>query len=110
MDNPGPLSYTVVCNGCPGPRKDLVVSGREPGGLLDERMLALVKEIYGDLVPEATCHGDVEAADSPLTIYSMPFLRGSALIEVQSVEVRVSNDEEAKGHIPISQLARYTPI
>lgn len=106
MDNPGPLSYTIVCNGCPGPRKDLVISLREPGGSLDERMVALAKEIHGDLVLEATCHGDLEGANPPLTIYSIPYLRNLAMVEVHSVEIKTSADEEAQHEVLIRHLAR----
>lgn len=106
VDNPGSLSYTVVCNDCPGPRKDLVVSFRELGGLLDDQMVGLAKKIHGDLVPDSTCHGDVEGADPPLYIYSMPYLRGSALVEAQSVEVEISGEEEARHEMLIRHLAR----
>lgn len=106
VDNPGSLSYTVVCNDCPGPRKDLVVSFREPGGLLDDGMVGLAKKIHGDLVPESTYHGSVEGSEPPLSIYSMPYLRGSALVEVQSVEVEMSSDDEAKHEMLFKHLAR----
>lgn len=106
VDNPGSLSYTVVCNNCPGPRKDLIVSFRELGGLLDDRMVGLAKKIHGDLVPESVCHGNVKGADPPLSIYSMPHLRGSALVEVQSAEVELGSDEEAKHETLIRHLAR----
>lgn len=106
VDNPGSLSYTVVCNDCPGPRKDLIVSFREPGGFLDDQMVGLAKKIHGDLVPESVWHGNVEGSDPPLSIYSMPYLRGSALVEVQSVEVEMSSDEEAKHEMLFKHLAR----
>ncbi|KAH8781053.1 hypothetical protein F5883DRAFT_625925 [Diaporthe sp. PMI_573] len=107
VDNPGSLSYTVVCKGCLGPLKDLIVSFRETGGMLDECMVALARKIHGGLVPELTCHGNVEGADPPLFIYSMSYLRGCALIEVQSVEIEMSSDEEAKHERLIRHLARY---
>ncbi|KAI0202828.1 hypothetical protein F4808DRAFT_60045 [Astrocystis sublimbata] len=74
VDSPGSMSYTVVCNGCPGPQQDLIVSFREPGAMLDEGMVKLAKEIHGDLVPQSTCHGYVNGADPSLSIYSMPYL------------------------------------
>lgn len=106
VDSPGSLSYTVVCKNCPGPRKDLIISFREPGGMLDDRMVELARKIHGELVPELTCHGNVEGADPPLTIYSMTYLRGSALVEVQSVEVDMSSDEESKHERLIRHLAQ----
>lgn len=106
VDSPGSLSYAVVCSDCPGPRKDLVISFREPGGLLDDRVVALAKKIHGDLVPESTCHGKVEGADRPLYIYSMPYLRGEALVGVQSVEVQMSSEEEAKHRTLVRHMAR----
>lgn len=106
VDNPGSLGYTVVCNDCPGPQKDLIISFREPGGLLDNRMVGLAKKIHGDLVPESVCHGVVEGSGPPLSFYSMPFLRGSALLEVQSVEVEMSRHEEAQHQMLMRHLAR----
>lgn len=106
VDNPGSLSYTVICNDCPGPQNNLIVSFREPGGLLDDRIVRLAKEIHGDLVPESVCRGVVEGSDPPLSTYCMPNLRGSALVEVQSVDVDMSRDEEAKHEMLIRHLAR----
>ena len=82
MDSPGSMSYTVVCHGRPETQKDLIVSFREPEATLDEEVVKLAKKIHGDLVPESTCHGNVEGADPPLSIYSIPYLRGSSNIEV----------------------------
>lgn len=73
-------------------------------------MVALAKEIHGGLVPETTCHENVEGADPPLTFYSKPFLRGSALVEVQSVEVEMIDDEEMRYEMLIRHLARYISI
>ncbi|KAL2280906.1 hypothetical protein FJTKL_12216 [Diaporthe vaccinii] len=72
-------------------------------------MVGLAKQIHGDLVPEPVCHGDVDASEPPLSIYSMPYLRGTstALVEVQSVEVEMSNDEEGKHEMLIRHLGRY---
>lgn len=106
VDSPGSLSYTVVCKDCPGPRKDLIISFREPGGMLDDHMVELARKIHGDLVPELSCHGNVDGADPPLTIYSMTYMRGSALVEVQSVEVEMSTDEVSKHERLIRHLAQ----
>ncbi|KAI0454205.1 hypothetical protein F5B21DRAFT_244570 [Xylaria acuta] len=64
VDTPGSMSYTVVCSGLPGPQQNLIVSFRELGAVLDEGVVKLAKEIHGDLVPESTCHGNVEEAES----------------------------------------------
>lgn len=106
VDNPGSLSYTVICNDCPRPLRDLVVSFREPGGFLDDKMTGLAKTIHGELIPESVWHGTIEGSDPPLSIYSMPHLRGTALVEVQSVEVEMSNDEEGKHEMLIRHLGR----
>ncbi|UNI20472.1 hypothetical protein JDV02_006553 [Purpureocillium takamizusanense] len=106
VESPGSMSYTVVCKGCPGPQ-DLVVSFREPGAALDEGIVKLAKEIHGDLVPESTCHGNLEGADPPLFIYSMPYLRGSPCIEVLSFEVEMDPGDEAKHRVFVKHLARY---
>lgn len=99
------MSYTVVCNGCPG-SQDLVISFREPDAVLDEGMMKLAKEIHGDLVPESTCHGSLEGADPPLFIYSMLYLRGSSCIDVLPFQVEMDPSEEAKHEVFIKHLAR----
>lgn len=74
--------------------------------MLDEEMVKLAKEIHGDLVPESTCHGNVEGADPPLSIYSMPYLRGSSCIEVLAFQVEMDPEEEAKHRVFVKHLAR----
>ncbi|GAP89016.1 putative protein kinase-like domain [Rosellinia necatrix] len=106
VDSPGSMSYTVICNGRPG-LQDLIVSFREPEAMLNEETVKLAKEIHGDLVPESTCHGNVMGANPPLSIYSMPYLRGSACIEVLAFQVEMNSDEEAKHKVFIRHLARY---
>lgn len=74
--------------------------------MLDDEMVKLAKEIHGDLVPESTCHGNVEGADPPLSIYSMPYLRGSSCIEVLAFQVEMDHDQEAKHRVFVKHLAR----
>ncbi|KAJ8128179.1 hypothetical protein O1611_g5456 [Lasiodiplodia mahajangana] len=106
VDSPGSMSYTVICNGRPG-LQDLIVSFREPGATLDEEIVKLAKEIHGELVPESTCYGNVEGADPPLFIYSMPYLRGSSCIEVLACQVEMNPEEQTKHKVFIQHLARY---
>ena len=84
------MSYTVVCTENPGLSK--IVSFREPEAMLDEKTVKLAKEIHGDLVPEITYHGNVDGADPPLFIYSMPYLRGSSWIEVTACCLLYTSD------------------
>ncbi|KAK0629985.1 hypothetical protein B0T17DRAFT_589618 [Bombardia bombarda] len=107
VDSPGSMSYTVVCDRRPGPQQDLIVSFREPGAMLDEQMVKLAKKIHGDIVPKSTYHGNVEGADPPLSIYSMPYLRGSSCIEVLAFQVEMDPDEESKHGVFVKHLARY---
>ncbi|KAM3452573.1 hypothetical protein MY3296_004462 [Beauveria thailandica] len=107
VDSPGSMSYTVICNGCPGPQQNLVVSFREPEAIFDEEMVKLAKEIHGTLVPESTCHGNVEGADPPLLIHSMPYLRGSSCINVLAFQVEMDPDEQTKHEVFVKHLARY---
>ncbi|KAF5023098.1 hypothetical protein F66182_4855 [Fusarium sp. NRRL 66182] len=107
VDSPGSMSYTVVCSGCPGPLSDIIVSFREQCALLDGNMIELAKAIHGDLVPESTCKGIIEGSDPPLSIYSMPYLRGSSYIEALSFNVNLDPDEEAKHITFVKSLARH---
>ncbi|KAI0536685.1 hypothetical protein GGR58DRAFT_514390 [Xylaria digitata] len=106
VDSPGSMSYTVVCSGLPSPRKDLIVSFRESGAVIDEEIVKLAKEVHGDLVPESTYHGNVEGADPPLFIYSMPRLRGSSYIDVLPFRAEMDSDERDKHAVFIKHLAR----
>ncbi|KAM5347022.1 hypothetical protein ACJ41O_010027 [Fusarium nematophilum] len=110
VDSPGSMSYTVICSGRPGPQQDLIVSFREPGAMLDEETVKLAREIHGDLVPESTCHGNMEGADPPLSIYSMPYLRGSSCIEVLAFQVGMDPDDEAKHGVFVKHLARLARL
>lgn len=69
-------------------------------------MVDLARNIHGELVPRSTCHGNVEDGDPLLSIYSMTYLPGSALLEVKSTEVDMSRDEDAKHERLIRDLAR----
>ncbi|KAG4253273.1 hypothetical protein FPRO03_07233 [Fusarium proliferatum] len=107
VDSPSSMSYTVICSSRLEQQQDLIVSFREPGAMLDEKMVKLAKENHGDLVPESTCHGNVEGADPPLSIYSTPYLRGSSCIEVLAFQVEMDPEEEAKHRVFVQHLARY---
>lgn len=100
------MSYAVVCNGCPGPQQDLIISFREPGAALDDPVVKLAKEIHGHLVPYSTNHGPMDGSDPPLSIYSMPYLRGSSCIEVLPFQVEMDPDDEAKHGVFVKHLAR----
>lgn len=109
VKSPGSMSYTVVWNGCLGPRETaVVVSFREEGARLDEGMVKLAKAIHGDgLVPAPlTFHGIMETADPVLLIYSMPFLRGSSCIDALAFEVDLDPEEEANHGVFVTHVAR----
>ncbi|KAJ0163689.1 hypothetical protein CTA2_2578 [Colletotrichum tanaceti] len=110
VDSPGSMSYTVICSGRPEPQQDLIISFREPWAMLGEETVLLAKEIHGDLVPESTYHGSVEGADPPLSIYSMPYLRGASCIEVLAVQVKMDSEEEAKHAVFVKHLACSRPV
>ncbi|WXC61528.1 hypothetical protein SNK03_007403 [Fusarium graminearum] len=107
VESPGSMSYTVICSGCPGPQQDLVLSFREQGAMLDVDIVKLAKEIHGNLVPESTFHGNMEGADPPLFIYSMPYLRGSSYTGVQPFWVEMDSNEESTQRAFVKGLARY---
>lgn len=74
--------------------------------MLDGKIVKLAKEIHGDLVPESTYHGNVEGADPPLLIYSMPYLGGSSYIEAMAFQVEMDSAEEAMHRVFVRHLAR----
>lgn len=109
--SPGSMSYTIVCC-CPSDdggkqKQNIVVSFREEGAKLDEQVLKLAQEIHGSyLVPETTYHGPAKGADPPLLIYSMPYLRGSACVQVLACEVDMGPDEKAQHVVFVKSLSR----
>lgn len=73
----GSTSYTVIA----GPSGNKIVQFREQSALLDTNILALVKDIHGDVVPlcsELGRIGDLES--SQLVIYEMDRLPGENFI------------------------------
>lgn len=74
--------------------------------MIDDGMVKLAKETHGDLAPQSTCHGYVNGADPSLSVYSMPYLRGSSCIEVLAFQVEMDHDEEAKHGVFVKHLAR----
>ncbi|KAI9036972.1 uncharacterized protein KD926_001142 [Aspergillus affinis] len=103
---PGSLSYTVLCPDCPGERRDLIVSFRESESTLDQAVIQLAKFIHGSLVPEATYHGTMPAANPPLPIYTMPCLQGISCLEGLSSKAELNAMEQAKHLCFIKHLAR----
>lgn len=73
--------------------------------MLDGETVKLAKEIHGDLVPQSSCHGVVEAADPPLFIYSMPYLLGAACIEVLPCQVDMDPEEVVSHGVFVRHLA-----
>jgi len=74
--------------------------------MIDEEMVKLAKETHDDLVPQSTCHGYMSGADPPLSIYSIPYLRGSSCIEVLAFQVELDHNEEAKHRVFVKHLAQ----
>ncbi|KAF5230436.1 hypothetical protein FAUST_9803 [Fusarium austroamericanum] len=78
--------------------------------MLDADIVKLAKEIHGNLVPESTFHGNMEGADPPLFIYSMPYLRGSSYTGVQAFWVEMDSNEESTQRAFVKDLARSQPV
>ncbi|KAL3471869.1 hypothetical protein BJX99DRAFT_266381 [Aspergillus californicus] len=104
---PDSLSYTVICTGRPGKRRDLIVSFRESKSTLDQGVVKLAKSIHGVLVPEAAYHGKMPGASPPLIIYTMPYLQGTPCLEAFSTESELSPEDEARQECYVKHLARY---
>ncbi|KAF4471610.1 kinase-like domain [Fusarium albosuccineum] len=66
-------------------------------------MVSIAKDIHSDIVPESACHGSVEGADPPLSIYSMP---GASCLEALLCEVDMGPDQEVKHQVFVKHLAR----
>ncbi|KAL1852494.1 hypothetical protein VTK73DRAFT_9189 [Phialemonium thermophilum] len=105
VDTPGSMSYTVVCTGCAG-GKDLVVSFREPEAHLDPDLGRLARTIHGDLVPEASRHGEVEGSRPPLGIYTMPYLQGISCLDALGCQVEMDASTEERHACFSRHLAR----
>lgn len=76
-DIQGSTSYTVIA----GPSGNKILQFREQSALLDMNMLALVKDIHGDVVPSCSKLGRIgEPQSSQLVIYEMNRLPGENFI------------------------------
>lgn len=89
VGTPGSLSYTVIGNSS-------VISSRQEASRLDEDITKLARQIHGDLAPTGTYHGMISDAklQVPLSIYSMPLLPGSAILNVLGDSQEMDGDEE----------------
>lgn len=74
--------------------------------MLDQDVIKLAKSIHGALVPEATCHGKMPGANTPLPIYTMPCLRGIPCLESLSTKADVNSEDEARHVCYVKHLAR----
>lgn len=106
VDTPGSMSYTVVCTDRPAGKQDLVVSFREPEAHLDQGMGKLAQAVHGDLVPEISHYGVVDGACPPLTIYTMPYLRGISCLDALICQVEMDAVEEVRHTCFVRHLAR----
>lgn len=100
------MSYTVICTGCQGGKRDLVLSFREPEARLGEVMNTLAQVVHDGLVPETRCDGVVEGSEPPLAIYTMPYLRGISCLDALECQVEMDEVDEAKHLHFIQHLAR----
>ncbi|KAI3390254.1 hypothetical protein diail_10855 [Diaporthe ilicicola] len=108
VDTPGSMSYTVVCTGRrAGDGKDLVISFREPEAHLDKSMEEMAQAIHGDLVPATSRYGVIDGADPPLTIYTMPYLKGTSCLNALDCQVEMDEASVARHVCFVRHLARY---
>lgn len=106
VDIPGSLSYTVLCTDSSDERSGLIVSFRQRESALDQTLIELARFIHGDLVPEATFHGNMPHSDPPLLVYTMACLSGSPCLQLFSTETELSPREEARYMCFVKHLAR----
>ena len=106
VETPGSMSYTVICTGRDAGKQDLVVSFREREAYLDPSMGKLARAVHGDLVPAASYYGEVDGADPPLSIYTMPYLRGISCLDALSWQVDMDGGAVAKHVCFVRHLAR----
>ncbi|GAA92554.1 hypothetical protein AKAW_10668 [Aspergillus luchuensis IFO 4308] len=105
VDIPGSLSYTVLCTDSSDERSGLIVSFRQRESALDQTLIELARFIHGDLVPEATFHGNMPHSDPPLLVYTMACLSGSPCLQLFSTETELSPREEARYMCFVKHLA-----
>jgi hypothetical protein len=107
VDTPGSMSYTVVCTGRrAGDGKDLVISFREPEAHLDKSIEEMAQAIHGDLVPATSRYGVIDGADPPLTIYTMPYLKGISCLDALACQVEMDEASVARHVCFVRHLAR----
>jgi hypothetical protein len=81
VDIQGLSSYTVIT----GPSRNKIIQFREQADLLDMNLLALAKEVHGDLVPSCSELGWVGEPNGPrLAIYEMDRLPGENYVIIHS--------------------------
>lgn len=99
----GSLSYTVIAT------TETIISFRVPESKLGNQTENLAKYIHGDLVPQAVYHGrlgDDKNEKKSLLIYTMPYLRGKAYLEIQPFGPQLSDTALEKHVNFVRHLAR----
>ncbi|KAI0477188.1 hypothetical protein GGR56DRAFT_636203 [Xylariaceae sp. FL0804] len=103
----GSLSYTVIAT----VTTETIVSFRVPEQKLGGDIDKLARKIHGNVVPEATYHGDVgsteEASTGLLTVCTMPYLPGKSYLEVMSPWPDLDESQLKKQLNFNRHLARY---
>lgn len=111
VDTPGSMSYTVVCKDVqPTAKPETVVSFRQPEAHIDESMAELAGAIHGSLVPKPSRHGQMNGADPPLAIYTMPYVPGISCLDALACHVDMDDATEARHASFIRHLARLVTL
>lgn len=92
----GAFSYTVAGG-------NMVVQFRTSESLLNTKILALARKIYGNVVPACIDKGIIGQPPSSLNFYVMDKIPGITYIEVRSATMRCASWQEQT----ISDFARY---
>lgn len=104
------MTYSVICNNCSPPPLDRIVTFREARAEPLDHIVKLATETFGPLAPEPKFYDQLESADPPLLIYTMPCQAGISLLSALRCQVKLSRQQMAKQASFVRDLARYPTL
>lgn len=89
VDTLSTMTYCVICTNCSSLPSERIVLFRENNSKAKplDHIVQLAKDTFGPLAPESTYYGEVEKAEPPVSIYTMPCQPGTSLLSALPCQI-----------------------
>ncbi|KAJ5934324.1 hypothetical protein N7466_003871 [Penicillium verhagenii] len=109
VDSLSKMSYSVICNNCSSLPLTRIVVFREENSRATplDNIVDLAEKTFGPLAPKPTYYKNLDGADPPLSIFTMPCQPGISLLSTLRCQSELSRQQRTKQACFIRDLARY---